>query len=397
MYDAAKLKNAILFNTVETLPSGPDLDLEITRLVELANSSEQPIRHYIGFEISGLIHIGTGIACALKIKTLQDAGVECSIFLANYHAWLNNKLDGTFDTIEKVAREYFAPVMRMSLIVVGANPDKVNFVFAKDLYEEKHNELSFFDWDIRVSKHLTLNRVLKSMSIMGKTSGDSVEFASLRYPPMQVTDAYFMQTHLVHAGLDQRKVHVLMREIALVVDEEIALKLDDKRIKPIAIHHALLLGMSAPKTDGTTTKMNPTEIEDGKMSKSRPDSAIWVHDNLEEITRKLKKAYCPMPKSEQSREEIVAEQTWNPLLNWCKLIVFPAGKTLLVERVEEWGGNVEYTTYTELEEAYFNGKLHPVDFKLSLAQTLANWFAPMYYWAIEHEEAVNLVINSRKK
>jgi len=45
----------------------------VQQLVALANQSGEVIRHYIGFEISGQIHLGTGIMTALTIKQLQEA------------------------------------------------------------------------------------------------------------------------------------------------------------------------------------------------------------------------------------------------------------------------------------------------------------------------------------
>ena len=397
MYDFSALKEAILFNSAEVIPTNSEqLDIEVQKLCDLANATGEKLRHYIGFEISGQIHIGTGIACALKIKKLQDAGVHCSIYLANYHAWLNNKLDGTFETIEKVAREYFAPLMSVCLESVGCDVSKVDFVFAHDLYQTKPRGLGFFDWDIRVCKELTLARVLKSISVMGKKDGEAVEFATLRYPAMQVTDAFFMQTHLVHAGMDQRKCHVLMREIAGKVPDEIALKIGDVRVKPIAVHHALLLGMSAPKNIGEGAKMDALTSEDHKMSKSKPDSAIWVTDSREEIIRKLQKAYCPMPDATKKDEENRELQQWNPMLDWCKKMVFPAGKALHIERPEKWGGNLDFETFEELQTAYLAGNVHPMDLKTAIATTLSDWFAPMQQWAQKHQDAIELITGARK-
>lgn len=396
-YQVEALREAIRFNTVETLPNNEEqLTQELTRLVELTNKSGEPIRHYIGFEISGLIHLGTGLASGLKIKKLTDAGVRCSIYLANYHAWLNGKLDGKMDTIEKAAREYFAPVMRECFKILNVNLDLVDFVFASDLIKTTPRDMSYFDWELLVSKELTLNRVLKSMSIMGKEAGDGVEFASLRYPPMQCTDAFFMGTHLVHAGLDQRKVHVLMREVANVVDDKVALKLGGERVKPIAIHHALLLGLSKPESEGAGAKMDASMNESNKMSKSKPDSAIWVHDTAEEIARKLKAAYCPMPRTEQTEEERVTEQSWNPLLNWAEKLLYPAGQSLTLIRKPEHGGDKHYSSYPELYTDYLAGNVHPMDLKAAFTNTLTTWLSPIRDWAEENQISVSFIRSKNK-
>src|SRR3989338_5302775 len=82
------------------------------------------LKHYIGFEISGRVHLGTGFASMLVIKNLQEAGVETTVLLADWHTWLNKKLDGTLETARRMAREYFEEGLRAAALCVGADPDK---------------------------------------------------------------------------------------------------------------------------------------------------------------------------------------------------------------------------------------------------------------------------------
>lgn len=372
-YDLTLLKEAIAFNTVEVLPNDEKaLEIELIRLIAESEKSGQDIRHYIGFEISGQIHIGTGIMSALKIKKLQEAGVKCSLWLADYHTWLNNKLDGNIETIRKVAREYFGPVMLKCCEVVGCNIDEIDLLFAEDVYKIERNGDTFWTYDMMVAKNLTLSRVLKSISVTGKDAGSDVDFGTLRYAPLQVADAFFMQTHIVHAGMDQRKCHVLMREVAPKLDNTFALKIGNMSVKPIAVHHALLLGLDKP------VLLEETNIfEASKMSKSKPNSCIFVHDSGEEMARKLKKAYCPMPQEGQSEAEIVKEQELNPFLDWSKKMIYPAGKVIAIKRKPEWGGDLLYNTYEELEADYLNGKLHPMDLKNGVGNCLTDWFVPI--------------------
>jgi tyrosyl-tRNA synthetase len=395
-YDVAKLKEAILFNTVEILPTEEkQLDEELEVLVSEANKSGQPIRHYIGFEISGQIHIGTGIVTALKIKKLQEAGVRCTIWFANYHTWLNNKLDGKMETIKRVRSDYFKPVFVECCKVLGCDVDQIDFLDADEEYFQRKNGVSYWDYMMKVAKNLTLSRVTKSVTVTGKQAGESVEFGILCYPVMQVADAFFLQAHLVHAGLDQRKCHVLMREVASSLDEGFGLKIGDQTIKPIAIHHRLLLSLGISAND--VQKRMTTEIsEELKMSKSKPDSAIWVHDSKDEIDRKMKKAYCPMPKPEQTGQEIADEQNYNPILNWSKNLIYPAGKSIFVSRPEKFGGDKTYVSYSELEADYFAGSLHPLDLKSGVAKTLADWFAPIREYTEANPKGLELVKSVKK-
>ena len=43
----------------------------------------------------------------LKVKDFVEAGIECSIFLADWHTWINDKLGGDRETIKRVAVGYF--------------------------------------------------------------------------------------------------------------------------------------------------------------------------------------------------------------------------------------------------------------------------------------------------
>lgn len=388
-YQVEALKEAILFNSIEVLPSSESLDEELFKIVELANKSDHQIRHYIGFEISGQIHIGTGIPTALKIKKLQDAGVRCSIFLADYHTYLNNKLDGKMETIRKVARDYFAPVMKQCLEICECDVTNVDFIFAEDLYKTLRNEQSFWEFELEISKNLTLNRVLKSVSITGKVAGDGVGFATLRYPVMQVADIFFMQNNIVHAGMDQRKCHVIAREASESVSDKFSLNIGGKRVKPIAIHHKLLHGLLKPE------KNSDGKLVSAKMSKSKPDSAVWVHDSEEEIIRKLKSSYCPIidaNNGEEQNNELIEN---NPILNWLENVIFQASLTLDLKNRD--GELIKiYKDYQTLLGDFKNGLIHPLDLKMATAKALTVWFEPIRTYIVDNPEGYELVKASRK-
>ena len=74
-------------------------------LRELLETKDHP-NHYIGFEISGLLHTGSLLISGYKIKDLLEAGFNCCVFLADWHSFLNRKLGGDWETIRKGAK-YF--------------------------------------------------------------------------------------------------------------------------------------------------------------------------------------------------------------------------------------------------------------------------------------------------
>ncbi len=336
---------------------------EILTEEDLRNLMEMGVKlkHYIGFEISGYIHLGTGIVCMEKIVDLQKAGVQTTIFLADIHSWLNEKLGGDLDRIRKVANRYYIETFKKVIEVLGGDPDSVRFVMGSDLY---HNNDYYWYTVLEVCKHVTLSRMRRSITILGRRLGEAVPFAWLVYPAMQVADIFALGVHIAHAGIDQRKAHVIAREVAEKL-RFMPLEVDGKRIKPIALHHHLLLGLhqkSKPKSE--------EEYIEAKMSKSRPESGIFLHDPPEEIRKKILKAYCPARETE-----------FNPVLDIAKHIIFWNRKEpLLIERPAKYGGPLEVHSYEELEKIFAEGKLHPLDLKEAVARELIKLLEPVTKW-----------------
>ncbi len=311
------------------------------------------IDHYIGFEISGLIHLGTGLMAGSKIADFQKAGIQCRVFLADWHAWINNKFGGDMETIQKIAVGYFKEGMAISIKVMGGDPDKVQFILGSKLYEDNP---SYWANVINVSKQLTLARVRKSITIMGRRQEDEVNFAQLIYPPMQVADIFEQDLSLVHSGMDQRKAHVITREVAQKIGRE----------KPVAVHHRLLLGLTQPPV-WPVEQNNLKELwSQMKMSKSVPKSAVFIHDSPKEIVDKLKQAFCPAKNTD-----------FNPVLDWARSIIFRNGDVEFeIKRPTKFGGDVTFYNYNSLENAFGKGDIHPMDLKHAVGDKLVELLKP---------------------
>lgn len=334
---------------------------DLKKLIE----SGKEIQHYIGFEISGQVHLGTGLMSMGKIADFLKAGVKCKIFLADFHTYLNNKLGGNWEDIRWASENYFKQALIASLKCFDVDETQVEFVSGKKLYEENPTHWETF---MKVGKHVTLSRNLRSISIMGKKQGTDVDMATLFYPPLQVADIFTMNVNLAHAGMDQRKAHVVAREVGEKIGPPAG------GWTPIAIHQNLIAGLTAPES-GTNNE------ESLKMSKSKPGSAIFVHDSPEEIKDKIKKAYGP-PK----------ETEFNPLLNWVKTLVFwgeEEGK-FEITRPEKFGGNKKYLKFDDVVTDYASGELFPLDLKNALADWLIEKLAPAraHFEIPEHKQAL---------
>ena len=331
---------------------------DLERLV----ASGTPIRHYIGFEISGQIHLGTGLVCMSKVKDFVEAGAECTIFLADWHSWINDKLGGDRDTIRRVAGGYFKEGLKASFAALGGDPSKLNFVLGSDLY---HDNDRYWETLIDVSKNTTLARMQRSITILGRREGEAIDFAKLIYPAMQVADIFSMQINLAHAGMDQRKAHVIARDVASKMRVSPLRDARGEQIKPVSVHHPILLGLKKP------SMWPPPEADltdywaSMKMSKSDKNSALFVHDTEDDIRTKVRKAFCP-PDSVQ----------FNPMLDWVRKLIFPRDGEFRVARKPEHGGDLRFTSPDEVDEAFISGKLHAADLKNGVAGWLVDTLAP---------------------
>lgn len=323
--------------------------------------SNQLLHHYIGFEISGKIHLGTGLTTMIVIKDLQKAGVDCSILLADWHSWINDNLGGDFKAIQIMAKEYFLEGMIAAMKCVGGDPLKIHFILGSEMTKQE----GYWETVIDVAKRTTLSRMKRSVTILGRKEGDDLDFAKFMYPAMQVADIFFMKKTIAHAGIDQRKAHVIMRDIANKLQYHPLTDQEGNRIKPVALHHHLLLGLGKPPH----WPVKPEELKDVlfsfKMSKSKPDSCIFIHDSVDEIERKIKKAFC---------EE--RDVTLNPILDWTKHLIFPLENTMRVERSVQHGGDIEYDDFQSLKQDFQEGKLHPVDLKRTVSARLIKILQP---------------------
>jgi tyrosyl-tRNA synthetase len=330
--------------------------------------NKKEIIAYDGFEPSGKIHIAQGLLRAINVNKLSKAGIKFVFFVADWHAAANNKFGGNLETIKKVG-EYFIEVWKVS----GMDLSNIEFKWASEIVKDP----DYWKLVLKISMASSLKRVLRCTQIMGRSESDTLQSSQILYPLMQAADIFYLKADICQLGLDQRKVNMLAREIAKPIGYP---------HKPIAIHHHMLMGLNKPpETDLDELDKKIAR----KMSKSNPNSAVFMLDTKADIKRKIRKAWCP-------QYEIVE----NPVLEYCKYIIFEKFPTFDVERPEKYGGNVSYASYRELEAAYENGSLSPVDLKTSVIEYLDKLLQPVrdHFQNDPHaKELADFVENEQKK
>ncbi len=323
-----------------------------------------PLRHYIGYEISGRVHLGGGLLQMAKVRDFQEAGVDCSILLADWHTWINDKLGGDRDLIRRLAFDYYGEAMKASLLCVGGDPDGLRMVLASDLYADPARE--YWATVIEVAKHTSVARMQRSITILGRKEGEQVDFAKLIYPALQAADIFALGVHIAQAGMDQRKAHVVARDVATKMRINPLRDPSGTRIKPLAAHLPVLTGLLKPDRWPVPPEERAEALAAMKMSKSKPRSAVFVHDFPDLIRTKVRGAFCPP-----------GEVELNPIIDWIERLCFGLGDTeLRVERRAENGGPVVFSSIGEVRDAYASGALHPMDAKTALADRLIDRLEP---------------------
>lgn len=191
---------------------------------------------------------------------------------------------------------------------------------------------------------------------------------------------------ITQLGMDQRKLNMLAREIGPQLGFW----------KPVVVSHHMLMGLGKPPTDignqisavnGPTTDDRPLKTQSAmtraialKMSKSHPDSAIFMTDTTEDIKRKLNKAWC-----------LEGEVKDNPVLEYCKYIIFESVDSMTIVRPEKFGGNLTVTSYEDLENKFAAKEIHPQDLKVSVASELDKLLQPVREHFEKNEEAKKLL------
>ncbi len=312
-------------------------------LIELLKNKKKPVA-YDGFEPSGKIHIAQGILRAINVNKLTKAGIHFKFWVADWFALMNNKMGGDLEKIKNVGK-YFIEVWKAS----GMDMKNVEFLWASDVMHDADYWLKV----INIGRINSVARITRCSQIMGRSEKDSLSAAQIFYPCMQCADIFHLEADITQLGMDQRKVNVLAREVAP--------KLGFK--KPVVISHHMLMGLSKPPTTNLSGADRGIEL---KMSKSKPDTCIFMTDSEKEIVRKFKKAYCPEKQVED-----------NPVLEYCKYIVFEKFPEFKIERPEKFGGNVSFKSYSELEKAFVKGDLHPADLKTSVAKYINELLIPV--------------------
>ena len=296
------------------------------------------LRCYVGFEPSGKAHIGWKVL-SLQLKRMLEADVNVLIFLADWHAWVNDKFGGNMEDIQKTA-VYMEETFRALLDYPeeGNGPGQLRFYWASQLMDSG----DYWARVLRCSKGATLPMVRKTFTIMGRDEASSDhDLSKFYYPAMQAADIFELDIDIAIGGMDQRKAHMFMRDMASKWNWK----------KATCLHTPIL---SSLKASGVRM-----DSFDHKMSKSDPNGTLLLHDTLEMVQKKMKKAYLD-PEDEQS-----------PVYELAEHVVLPEFGHIQVTPNPKFGEPSTWNDLASFKAAIMDGTLHPFDAKMGVAAGVA--------------------------
>ena len=317
------------------------------------------IRCYVGFEPSGKAHIGWKVL-SLQLKRMLEADANVLIFLADWHAWVNDKFGGNMEDIQKTA-VYMEETFRALLDYPeeGDGPGQLRFYWASQLMDSG----DYWARVLRCSKGATLPMVRKTFTIMGRDEASSDhDLSKFYYPAMQAADIFELKIDVAIGGMDQRKAHMFMRDMASKWNWR----------KATCLHTPIL---SSLKASGVRM-----DSFDHKMSKSDPNGALLLHDALEKVQKKMKKAYLD-PEDEHS-----------PVYELAQHVVLPEFGHIKVTPNPKFGEPSTWDDLTAFKKAVMDGTLHPFDAKMGVASGVAAGLSAIAEHFQAHPEAYETML-----
>ncbi|PSP83567.1 tyrosine--tRNA ligase [Halobacteriales archaeon QS_6_64_34] len=302
-------------------------------LAELFEAGEPTA--YIGYAPTGEMHIGH-FTTMRKLADFLRAGIEVTVLIADLHAHLDDN-KSPFDLLD-ARSAYYETAIEGMIDAAGADPDDVEFVRGTDFQLNEEYTLEMY----RMAAETTISRTQRAASEVVRES-ESPNLGGLIYPLMQTLDVKALDADIAYGGVDQRGIYMLSREVLP----------DHGGDSPVCVFAPLLSGLSG-----------------GKMSASDAGSKVNLTDSPAAVEEKIGGAYCP-----------AGEVEGNGVLEYLDHLVFPVlavdDEPFVVPRPEEYGGDLTYDSYDEVEADFVSGELHPADLKPAVAGAISSVIDPV--------------------
>lgn len=295
---------------------------------------ERDLRIYWGTATTGRPHIAYFVPMS-KIADFLKAGCEVTILFADLHAYLDN-MKAPWELLA-LRTQYYEQAIKAMLLSIDVPLEKLKFVKGTDYQLSREYTLDVY----RLSSVMTEHDAKKAGAEVVKQVEHPL-LSGLLYPGLQALDEEYLKVDAQFGGVDQRKIFTLA----------------EKYLPHLG--YAKRIHLMNPMVPGLTG---------AKMSSSEEDSKIDLLDPPAAVKKKLKKAFCEPGNVED-----------NGVLAFAKHVIFSLfepNEKFKVPRDAANGGDLNFSTYTELEEAFSKQELHPGDLKTAVETYINKLLAPI--------------------
>lgn len=322
---------------------------------DILQEEGRTLKVYWGTAPTGKPHCGYFVPM-VKLAHLLKAGVEVTVLIADLHAFLDN-MKAPLEVVQYRAK-YYEWVIKSILKSINVPIAKLKFVLGSSYELKPEYTMDLF----KLSNIVSQNDAKRAGADVVKQVANPL-LSGLIYPLMQVLDEEYLGVDVQLGGVDQRKIFVLAEEN--------------------------IQALGYKKRAHLMNRMVPGLMQGGKMSASDPNSKIDLLEEPKIVKKKISQAFCAPGNIED-----------NGLLAFVKNVVGPIYELkhgdnkfeFFIDRPEKYGGPITYTTYQDLEDAFKNEELSPVDLKSGVADAINGLLAPIieeYKNTKEFQEAEN--------
>ena len=326
---------------------------------KILEENERPLKCYWGTAPTGRPHVGYLVPLT-KLADFLRAGVQVKVLFADIHAFLDN-MKAPIELVKHRA-EYYRQILTCVMKSIGVPTDRLTFVLGSSYQlTEKYN------FDVyRLAAMVTEHDAKKAGAEVVKQVASPL-LSGLLYPGLQALDEQFLDVDFQFGGLDQRKIFMFA--------EQYLPKLG--YMKRAHVMNGMVPGMNG-----------------SKMSSSDTDSKIDFLDSPNEVSKKIKAAYCMEGVVEDNgvlafvgavlmpiarvRNEMMHKHT--QLDGQSQSFIpeeAPEGTLFSIMRADKFGGPLHYASFDDLVRDFKEKKLHPADLKPAVSSALNKLLEPV--------------------
>lgn len=278
---------------------------------------------------TGKLHLGHYLGSLKNRVRLQDE-YDCHIIIADLHVLTT-----------KPQKEHIVEMrtnihnMVLDYLAAGLDPDKVT-IYLQSQVEAVYSMNLFFEMLVSLNR-LTGLPSIKEMARNAHFENDSIPFGLIGYPVLQSADILMPKAHLVPVGKDNEAHIELTRDIARRFNQYYG------ELFPLP---EVLLS-DTPSLIGTDGQ--------GKMSKSA-NNTILLSDDAKTVEKKVKGMFTD---PNRTRSDIPGKVEGNPVFIFHDAF------------------NTNKDEIADFKSRYQEGKVGDVEVKLSLAEAINTFLAPI--------------------